>query len=57
MLDAARGVSSKFTTNPADDFSPRWSPDGQSIVFNSNRGGVFDLYVKSVDGTAPKKSC
>ncbi|PWU07374.1 MAG: hypothetical protein C5B51_10145 [Terriglobia bacterium] len=28
-----------------------WSPDGSRIIFTSNRGGVYDLYQKSSDGT------
>ncbi len=32
------------------DFYPVWSPDGSSIVFASNRDGVFNLYRKSVSG-------
>jgi Tol biopolymer transport system component len=48
LFEVARGVSMRFTTHPAHDFSPHWSPDGQTIVFDSNREDVFDLYVKSV---------
>ena len=29
-----------------------WSPDGRVLVFQSNRRGRFDLYRKSVDGSA-----
>jgi Tol biopolymer transport system component len=35
--------------------NPRWSPDGQSIVFDSHPGGLRDLYLISPDGGAPRR--
>jgi Tol biopolymer transport system component len=52
LLETTRGVLSKFTTESAADSSPRWSPDGRQVVFNSNRSGVFDLYVKLMASNA-----
>jgi Tol biopolymer transport system component len=34
----------------AKHINPQWSPDGQSIFFISDRGGVSDVYRWSVDG-------
>ena len=48
--EIARGVSSRLTFSPALDISPIWSPHGDSIAFQSNRNGVYDLYAKSVNG-------
>jgi dipeptidyl aminopeptidase/acylaminoacyl peptidase len=48
VLEAKRGVFSRFTSDAADDVGPIWSPDGDRIVFSSNRKGVQDLYQKSV---------
>jgi Tol biopolymer transport system component len=50
LVDIARGVRTRLTFDPAVDTSPVWSPDGSRIVFTSNRGGTFDLYVKRADG-------
>jgi Tol biopolymer transport system component len=50
IRDLARGVSSRFTFDPADDISPLWSTDGKTIVFSSNRGGQFDLFTKAAGG-------
>jgi hypothetical protein len=48
LLDAKRGGYSRFTTDPADDVMPVWSPNGDRIAFSSNRKGVHDLYQKSI---------
>jgi len=29
---------------------PTWSPDGRQFAFSSNRGGDFEIYVRSVEG-------
>ena len=41
-----------LTTNPANDWGPDWSSDGQWIVFNSDRdGGALGGYVVRPDGS------
>jgi serine/threonine protein kinase len=51
VIDSARRVPSKLTFDPAIDDPPMWSPDGQRIVWASNRaGGSFDLYIKPASG-------
>ncbi len=50
LVDVARGVRTRFTFDRADDVAPIWSHDGTRIVFTSNRGGHFDLYVKPTSG-------
>lgn len=34
----------RLTTNPANDYNPKWSPDGNSIAFISMRSGDGDIY-------------
>jgi dipeptidyl aminopeptidase/acylaminoacyl peptidase len=36
---------------PNQSVNPTWSPDGQSLVFETNREGNFDLYSVRLDGT------
>jgi serine/threonine protein kinase len=55
LLEVARGLLTRFTTHPATDVSPRWSPDGTRIVFDSNRENVFDLYVKPLANAATEE--
>jgi eukaryotic-like serine/threonine-protein kinase len=50
-MDAARATLRRFTVDPAADTIPIWSPDGNRIVFGSDRrAGNLDLYEKPVNG-------
>ena len=50
LIEVGRGVSSRFTFDRKDDLVPVWSPDGERLVFSSNREGAFDLYQKDANG-------
>ena len=55
QIDLARGVPTRATFHPDDDFWPSvWSPDSQRVVFASSRTrkGVFDLYQRPAAGAA-----
>jgi TolB protein len=41
----------QLTADPADDIQPRFSPDGEKVVFCSNRTGNWDIWVVNCDGT------
>jgi len=45
------GVVQITEEGPYDDEAPAWAPDGQAIVFGSNRLGKSQLFVISPDGT------
>jgi Tol biopolymer transport system component len=49
ILDAA-GNATQFTATPKHEGSPVWSPDGSKIAFFANPEGVYDIYVKPVNG-------
>lgn len=51
LYDVARGLRTRFTSDPANDFGAIWSPDGSRVAFTSNRRGNNDLYRKAASGT------
>ncbi len=52
MKDVDGYAITQLTSDPADDIQPRFSPDGKSVVFCSNRCGNWDIWVVRRDGTA-----
>ena len=52
LHDSALTRKTRFTFNPAFDSNPVWSPDGRSLVFNSDRKArlKYDLYQKDASG-------
>jgi serine/threonine protein kinase len=56
LLELARGVLTRFTTDPTNEVFPIWSPDGMYLVFSSTRkGGVHDLYRKAANGAGSEE--
>jgi len=51
LFDVARGLRTRVTFDPAEEWAPIWSPDGSRVVFNSLRKGHLDLYQKALSGT------
>jgi eukaryotic-like serine/threonine-protein kinase len=50
IRDFARGVTERFTFDPAIEQTPVWSPDGKQIVYTSRAKGPGDLYIKEASG-------
>ena len=50
IIDVARNLPSRLTSDPSGEFDPIWSPDGSSVVFTGVRGGVFGIYQKAANG-------
>src|SRR6059058_4830507 len=44
LFDAAGGDVRQLTFSGKSDGAPRWSPDGMSIAFTSDRDGSAQLY-------------
>jgi Tol biopolymer transport system component len=55
LFDIARGLRTRLTFDPADEFTSVWSPDGSRVVFNSRRKGHFDLYMKAASGAGAEE--
>ncbi|MGH7599889.1 MAG: hypothetical protein ACREOI_26335, partial [bacterium] len=55
LYELRRGIRTRLTFNLATDRFPIWSPDGNSIVFHSDRKGVFDLYQKASSGAGSEE--
>ena len=55
IRDLERGVTSRLTFDPKDEFAPVWSKDGKSVIFASDRDGTNGIYEKSASGTGPTK--
>jgi Tol biopolymer transport system component len=53
LIDVARGVPSRLTTDPGDDRDPVWSPDGQELIYSSNASGDQNLLRKGLSGSVP----
>jgi tricorn protease len=43
------GKATRLTEHAASDHSPIWAPDGQKVLFCSDRGGTVDLYAIEAD--------
>jgi Tol biopolymer transport system component len=55
IFDRARESLTRLTTEPTNDTDPVWSPDGLSLLFSSNRGGPYQLYLQRLDHSAPTR--
>jgi eukaryotic-like serine/threonine-protein kinase len=53
--ELSRGTATRLTFDPALDQTPVWSVDSQKVLFSSNRGGTFALYLKNADGSGSEQ--
>ena len=55
VTDLTSGRSTKVTYgNGRNDYAV-WSPNGENLMFSSNRNGVMDLYLKKADGSGEER--
>jgi Tol biopolymer transport system component len=54
-LPITGGEAQPLTRGMAFDSQPRYSPDGRSIVFISDRGGNEGIWLADADGKAPRE--
>ncbi len=55
VYDLLRDDFDRITSDPHNDFEPRWSPDGRHLVFTSVRRGQLDLYITPADKSRPEE--
>jgi serine/threonine protein kinase/Tol biopolymer transport system component len=55
LMETASGRSTRFTSDPANDWQPSWSPDGLSIAFASDRVAPSKIYRKASNGTGEEE--
>ena len=49
--DLDRSIHTRLTFDEGDDTGPVWSPDGEWIYFQSDRGKSYDLFRVAADGS------
>jgi TolB protein len=54
VMNADGSDPRNLTDSTTSDMYPAWSPDGQYIVFQSNRDGNWEIYVIEADGSNPR---
>ncbi|MCC7386782.1 MAG: PD40 domain-containing protein [Deltaproteobacteria bacterium] len=52
LFDRARGSRRDLVRSRALAESPEWAPDGEGVVFSSDRGGIYDLYRVDLESLA-----
>jgi Tol biopolymer transport system component len=55
IYESSGGIATRFTSDPAFDVLPIWSPDGRQIIFDTTREGRQNLYQKSSSGVDSEK--
>ena len=51
ILELARGVETRLTSDRFNDAGVMWPPDGARVYFRSNRRGMNNLYVRPANGS------
>jgi Tol biopolymer transport system component/imidazolonepropionase-like amidohydrolase len=53
-LPIGGGTAKALTSGPAWDAQPRFSPDGKTIAFSSDRSGIENIWIMDADGGNPR---
>jgi len=55
VVPARGGAPRRLTTDPAQDGLPRWSADGQRVLFTSNRTGNWQIFWIPAEGGGARR--
>ncbi len=55
VMNADGSNPQRLTENGSNDGLPTWSPDGQSIAYVSDQGGVWAIWAMNADGSNQRK--
>ncbi len=55
IMDASGGEPRQLTSGDSDNWQPRWSPDGETIYFLSNREESDQIWALPLDGDGPRQ--
>jgi len=55
VASVATGQARRLTAHDAYDGNPKWSPDGNSLAFTSNRFGNRDVFIIPAQGGVPQR--
>jgi len=51
FFDLVRSTKTRLTFDPSSELNPVWMPDGQSLIFSSNKTGTAHIYRMPIQGT------
>ena len=52
LVELATGITTRFTSDPARDRDPIWSPDSHELIFDRSAAGKTSLYRKRIGGSS-----
>jgi eukaryotic-like serine/threonine-protein kinase len=55
LVEVETGSQTRFTSNPANDWWPAWSPDGAYVAFASDRTPRSSIFRKAANGSGPEE--
>ena len=56
LVDVRTGTAERWTAGPGLHRHPVWSPDGDTLVFATNRSGGYELIARRADGSLTERT-
>lgn len=53
-VELGRKIATRLTGGLSANNNPEQSPDGQTVFYQSDRGGMYDIYSRGIDGASPE---